>query len=349
MSDRTRGKRRGSQGVTIRAVAAHAGVSAMTVSNVINGTGKMSDATRQTVLAAIDTLGFQPNQAARALAGAEALRIGFVHSRVNNGFLSAMLIGALNAGALLGAQLLVRAVPTVDAEGLAETVRSLCDNGVKGILLSPPFAEMLPGSALLAELAVPVAAVAAGQPLPGLLTVRVDDRAAVRQMVDRLLALGHRRIGLIAGPSAHSSAHARRLGYCDSLAAAGLPIDEALIGAGRFSFDSALPAAEHLLSLPDRPTAIFASNDEMAAAVIVSATRRGLAVPQDVAVAGFNDDSIASQTWPPITTVRQPVEQLAAQALRTLAEHIRGRAVPDDQLLPFEIVPRRSTGELPPA
>lgn len=339
-------RRRGSE-VTIRAVAERAGVSAMTVSNVINGTGKATDATRARVRAAIDALGYRPNAAARALASPGASRIGIVYANPQNAFLSAMLVGALHAAAKLGAQLMVEHCGEADYEALAQALRSLVRSGANALLLPPPYSELVAGQPILAELGVPVAAIAAGRPMPGLITVRVDDRAAARAMTDLLIAQGHRRIGFIAGPESHSSTAARREGYRESLEAHGLPIEPELIVGGEFTFESGLDAAAALLDLAAPPGAIFACSDDLAAAVISVGARRDLRIPQDLAVAGFDDTPIAIKVWPTLTTVRQPIAAMAEAAVLALAEGLRGSGSgqeSEDRIVGFELIERASTG-----
>lgn len=183
--------------------------------------------------------------------------------------------------------------------------------------------------------------------MPGLITVRVDDRAAARAMTDLLIERGHRRIGFIAGPESHSSTAARRAGYCDSLHAHGLTVDPALIVAGEFTFESGLDAAAALLDLAVPPTAIFACSDDLAAAVISVGARRDLRIPQDLAVAGFDDTPIATQVWPTLTTVRQPIAAMAEAAVLALAEGMRGGEIAGDmadRIVGFELVERASTG-----
>jgi LacI family transcriptional regulator len=317
----------------------------MTVSNVINGTGKASEATRARVRASIEALNFRPNAAARALASPAATRIGIVYADAQNAFLSAMLVGTLHGAAKLGAQLMVEHCGTASAAAVAESLRSLVRGGANALLLPPPYSELVAGSAVLGELGVPVAAIAAGHAMPGMFTVRVDDRGAARAMTDLLVGQGHRRIGFIAGPESHSSTAARRDGYRDSLASHGLAMDDALIAAGEFTFESGLAAAEALLALPQPPSAIFACSDDLAGAVVAVAARRDLRIPQDLAVAGFDDTPIATKLWPTLTTVRQPIAAMAELATTLLAGQARN-AMPsegEDRLVPFELIEREST------
>lgn len=340
-----RGRKRGRQTLTIHDVAVHAKVSAMTVSNVVNGRGAMTDTTRQAVLAAIEALGYQPNQAARSLASAQTLRIGFVQPSQHNAFLSGVLVGALQSSGLAGVHLTLRVTPDRTLESLHATIESLVANGASGIMMTPPYAEMFEHSPLLTELArleIPVLAVAPGKPLEAMMSVRVDDRAGAAAMVTRLIDLGHTRIGLVAGPVNHSSAQARADGYRDALAARGLPHDPTLTVQGNFEFQSSREAIRTLLIRPDPPSAIFASNDNMAVAAIMLASQLQFAVPEQLAVVGFDDSELAVQVWPALTTVRLPVQQMARTGLTMLLDRIAGQPVEPDCVVPFELVIRGS-------
>ncbi len=341
-------RRRGSTGVTIQAVAERAGTSTMTVSNFLNGTGKMGDATRERVREAVDALGYKPNAAARALASAGAARIGLVYANPQNAFLSAMLVGTLHATAKRGAQLMVQHGGDGEYEVLAESLRGLVRSGANALLLPPPYSEIVVGRPILDELDVPIAVVAAGRPMPGMVTVRVDDRAAAQAMTELLIAQGHRRIGFIGGPESHGSTAGRRQGYLDALQAHGIAQEPELLVAGDFSFESALDAGERLLELADPPSAIFAANDDMAAAVISLAHRRGLRIPEKLAIAGFDDTPIAVKSWPPLTTIRQPIAEMAERATMALTTRIAGGDSMDEEdvLVGFTLVERGTTGIL---
>jgi LacI family transcriptional regulator len=340
-------RRRGSSGVTIQAVAEQAGTSTMTVSNFLNGTGKMGEATRMRVREAIAALGYKPNAAAKALASPGAARIGLVYVNPQNAFLSAMLVGTLQAAAARGAQLMVQHGGQADYEGLAESLRELVRSGANALLLPPPYAELVADSPIVEELGVPIAIVAAGRAMPGMVTVRVDDHGAARAMTDLLISLGHRRIGFIGGPEGHGSTASRIQGYRDSLRAHRIEEVPELIDSGDFSFDSGLAAAKRLLDIAEPPTAIFAVNDDMAAAVISVAHRRGLAIPDALAVAGFDDTPIAVKTWPALTTIRQPISEMAERATMALIARLAGGESPpvgEDVRVDFKLIERASTG-----
>ncbi|MET0246592.1 MAG: substrate-binding domain-containing protein, partial [Sphingomonas sp.] len=151
--------------------------------------------------------------------------------------------------------------------------------------------------------------------------VASNDREAVREATDHLIQHGHQLIGLIEGPDGFRSARERRLGFEDALEAAGHTLPRSLIARGNYTFETGLAAADRLLDLSPRPTAIFASNDEMAAASLHAARRRGMNVPDDLSIIGFDDTAIASHIWPPMTTVHWPIISMArSAALKLLAD-----------------------------
>lgn len=330
----------------MQSVADHAGVSAMTVSHVINGTKKLRDETRDAVLAAIEALGYVPNVAARALASAQSTRIGIVYRNAQNAFLSAMLVGTLNAAARLGAQVVIRKCDSFTLEDASEAIASLLRSGANAILLAPPYSELLTGTAFSAGLKVPVAAIAHGGALPDMDSIGIDEAGAARAMTDHLIGQGHLRIGFVTGPASHSAAERRLAGYREALTAHGVEPEAELVQPGDFSFESGLAAANALLDLPRPPRAIFASNDDMAAAVSLVAHQRGLQIPQDLAVAGFDDAPIAVKIWPPLTTVRQEIEAMAERAAEMIVARHRTGGRPDrpaSEQLGFTVIEREST------
>lgn len=343
----SRAPRRSSSAVTISDVAAHAGVSAMTVSNVLNGRKKVQDKTREIVEAAIRELGYTPNAAAQALASAAQLRVGLVYSNPQSAFLSAVLVGALNATSQLGAQLLIRPCNAEDAASIGETISALARAGAGALLLPPPYCEMVEQIQTLRDHGLPIVAISPGCELVNLDSVRIDDFSAARAMTSWLIERGHRRIGLIGGPANHFASTSRLEGYRAALADAGLEPDPDLEVEGNFNYDSGLVAARALFALDARPSAIFATADDMAAAVVSEAHRLGLDVPGDVSIVGFDDTPIAVKIWPRLTTVRQPIAEISELATRRAIELLRARN--SDELgissehLPFQIIEREST------
>jgi LacI family transcriptional regulator len=331
--------------ITIQAVAKRAGVSPMTVSNVTNGTGRVSHATRERVRAVIQELGYIPSQAARGLVGSAVTRVGLIYSNVESMFINATLAAVAVVSAEKGIQLQMKHAVAASPEATADLARALMRTGAQALLLIPPFAEMIGGSPILRELKVPAAAIATAMALPHATTVRIDNQAAARAITERLIASGRRRIAVVAGPRNHSDSVARLRGHCDALNTHELRWQDDLCVDGDFSFASGLAAADRLLDLVPRPDAIVAANDDMAAAVLWAAHRRGMELPADLAVTGFDDTLIATRVWPPLTTVRQPIKEMAAQAIEWLARAVRDpdkHLNPQDLVLPFSVIERIS-------
>lgn len=307
--------------VTIKAVATHAGVSAMTVSNVFNNTGKFSRETRERVLASIATLGYVPNSAARRLVGATPARVGLLYAGVDSMFIDGVLAAAAVASAERGLQLMARKAH--GPQDALTTARALQVSGADALLVLPPFELALSGAPAFQALGLVTAALATAAPLPDMFTVRIDNRAAARAVTELLIAEGRRRIAVIAGPADHSDSIERLAGCRDALATHGCSLPDDRVIEGRFTFESGLAAAERLLALPEPPDAIVAANDDMAAAALWSAHRRGLVLPRDLAVTGFDDTLLATRVWPPLTTVRQPIDRMTGLALDLLLDALR--------------------------
>ena len=194
----------------------------MTVSNVINGTGKVSDQIRARVRQAIRNTGYVPNYEARRLASGGRSRIALLYSDQQTPFLAQVLLAAINASTACGAQLLVRSSNSPTKRSTEKLVLNAARSGVQGLLLGPPYAELLVGSAVLSEMKA--TAIAAAGPLPSMNTVRIDNRSAARKLTTFLIRLGHRRIGFISGPPTHADSLERRAGYQDALRKAGIPV-----------------------------------------------------------------------------------------------------------------------------
>jgi LacI family transcriptional regulator len=315
----------------------------MTVSRVTNGVAGVLPETRRKVDEAIATLGYVPNVAARALAGARQLRVAMLHSNPSAAYLSEFLVGSLAGAADKDAQLIIEHWD--GSEGAEALARRLESHRIDAVVLPPPLCEDAPLLAALANRSLPTAQVATGSPAGTSHAVSIDDIGAAAAVTRHLIGLGHRRIGFIGGDPNQSASTLRQQGYADALREAGLPADPALIAAGDFTYRSGLAAAEALLALPDRPSAIFASNDDMAAAVVAVAHRRGLDVPRELSVCGFDDTAMATTIWPELTTVRQPIAGMARAAVALLAKALDS-AAPDavqHRQLPFELVVRGST------
>ena len=319
----------------------------MTVSRVINSDPAVRATTRDHVQATIAAIGYSPNAAARVLAGAARTRLALLYGNPSSAYLSEVLVGGLAEASLEDAQLFLEQCPEPnEAEAIA---RRLIDRRMDGVILPPPFCDDAALLALLHEGGVPVATLASGAPTPGTYAIAIDDVGAARDMTAHLVALGHRRIGFIAGNPNQTASAKRAEGYRQALSAAGIEASDDLIADGDFGYRSGLLASERLLASPDPPTAIFASNDDMAAAAVAMAYRRHLDVPGDLSVVGFDDTALATTISPELTTVRQPVALMAKAAVEMLmiaARRRRSGLMPDfeQRLFAHEIIVRASDG-----
>jgi LacI family transcriptional regulator len=344
----TRPSRRSRGSVTIEDVARIAGVSAMTVSRVINGEKNVRDTTRASVQEAINRLSYSPNSAARSLAAGQATHIGLLYANPSAAYLSQFLVGALEGARRAGCHLVIEACESEGADEQAEATRRFLTTNVEGVILPPPLSE---SQAILAELdaaQIPVVTVAMGRPRADALNVRIDDFAAAEEMTLHLLELGHRRIGLIKGHPTHIASIERARGFRAALESKGIDPDTAPIEQGYFTFRSGLVATERLLARPEPPTAIFACNDDMAAAAVSVAHRKGLAVPEDISIVGFDDTAPATTVWPELTTVRQPISAMAEAALELLLADLRERRSGQDtggaeRVLEHQLIVRESS------
>jgi len=318
-----RGTRRQRNAPTISDVAAKAGVSPMTVSRVINGESNVRAETRKKVEAAIKLLDYSPSSAARTLAGGEEIRIGLLHSNPSFNYLSQLLVGSLDQASRLNVQLIVEKCDDEAEEQSA--VDHLIRARLDGIMLTPPLSESLPVLEAIHKRNIPVVAVATGRAPDWALSVSINDHAAAYEMTRHLAALGHTRIGFIKGNPRQTASDERLQGYRDALKDSGLADAPELIAPGLFTYRSGLDAAEQLLELENPPSAIFASNDDMAAAAVAIAHRRGLDVPSDLTVCGFDDTALATTIWPELTTIRQPVFEMSRTAVDLLVREIRAR------------------------
>ena len=316
----------------------------MTVSRVINERAKVREETRDAVLAAIRELSYAPNLAARNLVMAGELRIGVIYSNPSAAFMSDFLVGVFEEATKAGARLiLVRG--EIGQAPTPQELQRLLGSGVQGVVLAPPLGESAVVRDILRAANLPVAVVAAGRPPADAINVRIDDRQASLAMARHLLELGHRRIGFIAGNPDQTASAERIEGARAAIAA--VEGAELVLAQGAFTYGSGLRAAVQLLDADPPPTAIFASNDDMAAAAVSVAHRRHLDVPCDLTVVGFDDTTVATTLWPPLTTVRQPVRQMAAVALDRLMRVLRS-ADPSaeafaDYVLDHALIEREST------
>lgn len=326
---------------SIHDVAALAAVSIKTVSRVVNKAPNVSPELQQRVQAAIDQLGYRPNQSARRLAGGRSFMIAYLYSNPAPGYIGGIQSGAAHRCRDLGYHLVVEPISPDGAERIEVLERLVAALRPDGVLLVPPLSDDPILLDRLTQLRLPCARIA-GSIVAESFNILTPERAAGRMVADHLIGLGHRRIGVITPPPTHRAALRRVEGFRDGLAAAGLGADAVAFIEGRFDFASGIEAAETLLGRDAPPTAIFATNDDMALGVLTYAHRLGLRVPEDLSVVGFDDTPASHTSWPPLTTVRQPLEDMGRAVIDALA---KGPVEAPEFV--FSLIARSSSGPAP--
>ena len=327
---------------TIKDVSRLAGVSIKTVSRVLNKERYVRDETRRAVQEAIDALNFRPNVAARSLAGNRSFQIGLICDNPSPYYVYELQSGTRERCERSGVRMIAQPYDR-NSGGLLTELEELIDAvSVDGLILTPPATDRADVLELLARRGVRFVRVSPGVD-PGLTPATfIDNRAAAAEMTRHLIGLGHRRIGFIIGDPSYATSGQRLAGFRDAMIAGGLEIDENLIRQGSYDFASGAAAAEALLTLAAPPSAVFASNDEMAAGVLAVAHRMALPVPGQLSIAGFGDDGLASYVWPSLTTIRQPTRALGFHAADLLLAP--ADTAMEQRGIAFELIVRDSTG-----
>lgn len=326
-------------------VARLAGVSMKTVSRVFNNEKYVSDDKKEAILKVAAELNYQPLMVARGLASGRSYMIGLFVDDPSGDYVSKVMRGLLKACDKAGNQLVVQLLR--DPEDISKVRHALASVRFDGVVLPPPICDNMAVIDALRDSGIPTARIGPEHQLPDMHDVNIDDYKSAYEMTQYLLDQGHRRIGLIKGDPSHACSARREHGFRTAMRDHGAAVDEGLVVDGMFSLETGRKAAERLLSGPTRPTAIFASNDEMAAGVFGVAQRHGLSVPGDLSIAGFDDDVIASIVSPALTTVRQPVEAMAETAHALITRGAPLDAAPAAHtVLPFEILIRDSVRKL---
>jgi LacI family transcriptional regulator len=332
---------------TISDVAEAAGVSIKTVSRVFNEEPNVREETRKRVLQIVAELDYHPNIAARSLAGRKSFLIGLLYDNPCANYILGLQSGSLDR--LRGDKWRLLVVPCEDSArmGGKSTVSMVRAAGVGGVILTSPICDNAEIVSELIAARIPMVRIAPADSVGGdqlAPSVGMDDRSAAAEITRHLINQGHRRIGIILGDPTHSSNNERWAGFRRAMDEAGLEIDPTLMGRGLYTFESGLEAARPLLDRPDRPTAIFAQNDDMAAGAIIAASELGISVPGELSVAGFDDSQIASTVWPRITTIRQPIRAMAQAATDALVKIMEGsHRAPEHRIMPYELIVRGST------
>lgn len=339
---------------TIDDVAELAGVSIKTVSRVVNREPNVRDETRTKVEQAIAQLNYRPNLSARNLASQRARVIALVHDDPSayqipsSGYIIRMQTGILKACQSADYRFIVHPCRYNDP-GIAQELKALLEHvRPHGIVLAAPLSNMPRIVRAIASSGTPMVRLSPGTPDGDAYSVGTNDREISAEMTRYLASLGHRRIAFVRGHPEHKAVGNRYLGYVDGLEQSGLGADEALVEQGDNSFGSGEAAGRRLLARRRPPTAIFAANDDMAAGVIRAAALLGVSVPGRLSVAGCDDISLASQLCPTLTTIRQPIAEMAERAaLALLREPQNSAPLRGVDVVPASIQVRESTGPAP--
>jgi LacI family transcriptional regulator len=335
------GKQKKPRNITIIDVAREANVSYSTVSRVLNNYPHIKPDKRERVLEAAQRLGYVANPMARTLAGGQARVIGLLVPDLMTEYTAQILLGVDEALAIAGYDLMLH---TTHHQRVRESqyTATLAQGMTEGLLLLLP---LDPDAYLqsLREKQFPYVVIDRQGFDDFSPTVTANNVRGAKEAVQYLLELGHTRIGFIAGTASTSSSRDREDGYRAALAEAGIPTDDALIVGGNFDQPGGFRAAQALLNLPDPPTAIFAANDASALGAFEAIRSRGLQIPRDVSVVGFDDIPRAGYSYPPLTTVRQPLTDIGRLAARLLLKRISNPDQPPERIvLETELVIRES-------
>lgn len=343
------------QSVTIKHVAADAGVSLQTVSRVINDEPNVRPAMKARVQASIDKLGYVPSIAAQRMSGSRSyiimaindrdLTIADWRAREGRDWVDQMLLGGMLTCTKHGYRMLIELVDTHNDHVERELGAAIAALQPDGVILTPPHSENPLITGLLAERGIPFARIGSMQDGPGI-AITMGDRYNARIATDHLIELGHKRIGFIAGPEDFSLSGWRVDGWQQAMSKAGLPC-KGLKERGDFGFDSGAKAAARLLQTDNPPTAIIASSDQMALATLETAQKLGLRVPRDLSLISFDNSPIVRFTRPPLTAIDQPIATTTARAVELLIEE-RNNHLPDGPIdVEGELVVRGSTARAP--
>jgi len=349
----------GTRQATIKDVAREAGVSAMTVSRVINGKGNVRPETIDRIREAIAKVNYKPNVGARRLSGGRTYQLLMIFNNPNVTWTAEVLIGMMHACRETGYHLQLEGVGDFEGEAQGtpidyEEIASLVDKSkFDGVVLPPPICFDNQVLEIVRKNAVPCVRIAGSPARDISLRVSIDNFAGAYDIADHLISLGHRNLAIVRGPEEYVASTLRFEGFAAALRDNDLDLPTCNITSGNYDVQSGNECARKLLRLPDRPTAIFASNDEMAAGVLSAAQELDLRIPAQLSVAGFDDAPIAHSVFPKLTTVRQPLRDMGEKAVVLLDEYIQNldtdtaSVVQPSVLLDYELKVRQSTGPCP--
>ncbi|MBW2295120.1 MAG: LacI family DNA-binding transcriptional regulator [Deltaproteobacteria bacterium] len=330
---------------TLRDVAKRARVSIKTASRVVNDEAGVAPETLARVRRAVRTLAYVPNVSARRLVRRRAHVLGLVYQNQSWNWINDFQRGAIAEAHRLGYEILMHPWDLEHAGEEDALLRAIDQGSVDGLILTPPCGDAESLIQALERRGAAYASIAPTTREGTAPTVSASDHDGAFEMGSYLIEQGHRRLAFVAGGPEQRSSHDRESGFRAALEAGGVAWDPELYFQGDFSFTSGVACAHALLDTDPRPTAVFASNDDMAAGILVVCHERGVAVPAELSVSGFDDVALARQVWPALTTIHQPTDEIAALATRLLVESL-DESSPSDRhrTLATRLIVRDSTG-----
>ncbi len=329
---------------TIDDVAKAAGVAIKTVSRVLNDEPNVREETRARVLAAVAALNYFPSLSARSLAGSRSYLIGLVYENPSANYIVDVQHGAMARCRQEKFRLFVHQCSGRDEELIRDVIGLVDQTHVDGLVVCAPLSQSVDLIRALDRRKLPFVRISPNDLDHRSPYVDMDDEGAAREMTEHLIELGHTQIAFVSGHPSHYASGQRLRGYKAALKDHRIPHDPAYVKQGHFVFESGLGAGRELLALPKPPTAIFASNDDMAAGVLMAARELGIQVPKALSVAGYDDTYIARIMWPRLTTVHQPSYDLAWSATDLLLQALKSGNGPKSARLPYRLIVRESTG-----
>lgn len=318
-----------------------------TVSRVINNEERVADSTREKVMTAIRDLGYVPNVWAQRLARGHSGLIGLLMYDATPAYIMNVMNGLMDIGDLTGYRISLYRLNVHDPKEVDQLIGFAAQRRVEAFVFTPPCDNSTTLVRALQELEFPFVQLTPHERCSGCAWVSSGDEAGSYQAACHLIELGHTRIGFLKGNQDHVASRDRLQGYRRALADHGITLDEDLLKQGDWEFDTGLESARALLDLPEPPTAIMAANDDTAASAIQAAWERGLKCPEQLSVIGYDDVPLARQVTPPLTTVRQPIYDIATTAMSMLVEKlIPGLPTETAVEVPAQFIQRHSTGPL---
>lgn len=323
-------------------MAALAGVARTTVSRVLNNLPNVRPEVQSKVRAAMEALGYQADPGARALGG----KIGIalicsidIDAAPDSYYHAALEIGAMRSCVRSGYHLTMHRIAN-QSNTRTESVLAIAGRGRTGLILAPPFSEDPQLLELLVKKGNPICAISPGMETSNIASIGIDDRQAGEDAARHLCGLGHTHIAFIAGPETHRSTERRLSGFRTALVEAGIDASALPLIRDDLSFKSGTRCLFQLMDRFPELTAVMCANDDVAAGALFASHERGIAIPRDLSIMGFDDTPLSSAVWPSLTTVQQPLQEMAERA----ADMVINRDSSSTILLPYHVIARGSTG-----